>query len=264
MSYGGAAEAPASEIGEGVAWAAPPIDGHIAGAGSCSTISNRFGSASASSRGTRQYSAAAGSSAMSGRASSPRTVSPSSDKTSSRAGGMATGRIYRGVRSPSGCRVYVLGPDGAAPLTPRSGCARSSLSWGTRGAGAQDLAWAVIRDATGDCRLADDWCADLGGRARQPASHGRVSAGGRQHRGLAGREPGRPSEHEALLVTASRQPAGLPGGPGVTALDLPTLWWPVTQSLSWTTSHAITHIAISSAYLPIAVCDFRSANARLA
>jgi hypothetical protein len=28
--------------------------------------------------------------------------------------------------------------------------------------------------------------------------------------------------------------------------------------------HAITHVAISSAYLPIAVCDFRSANARLA
>ena len=29
--------------------------------------------------------------------------------------------------------------------------------------GAQDLAWAVIRDATGDSRLADDWCADLSG-----------------------------------------------------------------------------------------------------
>jgi hypothetical protein len=91
---------------------------------------------------------------------------------------MATGRIYRGVRSPSGCRVYVLGPDGAAPLTPRSGCARSSLSWGTRGAGAQELAWAVIRDATGDWRLADDWCADLGGEvvSRLPTDEFRLEA----------------------------------------------------------------------------------------
>jgi hypothetical protein len=27
----------------------------------------------------------------------------------------------------------------------------------------QELAWAVIRDSTGDLRLADDWCADLSG-----------------------------------------------------------------------------------------------------
>jgi hypothetical protein len=57
-------------------------------------------------------------------------------------------------------------------------CARSSLSWGTRGAGAQELAWAFIRDATGDCRLADDWCADLGGEvvSRLPTDEFRLEA----------------------------------------------------------------------------------------
>ena len=38
----------------------------------------------------------------------------------------------------------------------------------------------------------------------------------------------------------------------------------VLASFPGPTSHAITHGAISSAYLPIAVCDFRRANARLA
>jgi uncharacterized protein DUF6166 len=59
--------------------------------------------------------------------------------------------------------VYVLGPDGPEPLTPRSWDRRASFSWGIPGVGAQELAWAVIRDATGDARLADDWCADLSG-----------------------------------------------------------------------------------------------------
>ena len=38
----------------------------------------------------------------------------------------------------------------------------------------------------------------------------------------------------------------------------------VLASFPGPTAHAITHGAISSAYLPIAVCDFRRANARLA
>ena len=76
---------------------------------------------------------------------------------------IAAGRIYRGERSPSECYVYVLGPDGPEPLTPRSWDPRASFSWGIPGVGAQELAWAVIRDATGDTRLADDWCADLSG-----------------------------------------------------------------------------------------------------
>jgi hypothetical protein len=58
--------------------------------------------------------------------------------------------------------VYVLGPDGPEPLTPRSWEPRESFSWGIPGVGAQELAWAVIRDATGDSRLADD-CADRSG-----------------------------------------------------------------------------------------------------
>jgi hypothetical protein len=76
---------------------------------------------------------------------------------------IAAGRIYRGERSPSECYVYVLGPDGPEPLTARSWDPRASFSWGIPGVGAQELAWAVIRDATGDSRLADDWCADLSG-----------------------------------------------------------------------------------------------------
>jgi len=74
--------------------------------------------------------------------------------------------------------VYVLGPDGAEPLTPRTGGTRSSFSWGTRGVNAQELAWAVIRDATGDRRLADDWCADLGGEVvtRLPTDEFRLDA----------------------------------------------------------------------------------------
>src|SRR3954466_7646779 len=48
----------------------------LAGAGPCSTIPNRSGSTSLSSRGTSRYSAPAGSSVTSSRASSPRTVSP--------------------------------------------------------------------------------------------------------------------------------------------------------------------------------------------
>ena len=49
---------------------------------------------------------------------------------------------------------------------------------GTLDGGAQGLAWAVIRDATGDCRLADDWCADLGGEvvSRLPADELRLEA----------------------------------------------------------------------------------------
>jgi hypothetical protein len=50
-----------------------------------------------------------------------------------------------------------------APDSARSWDPRASFSWGIPGVGAQELAWAVIRDATGDSRLADDWCADLSG-----------------------------------------------------------------------------------------------------
>jgi hypothetical protein len=115
MSYGGAAAAPASEIGEGAARAAPPIDGHIAGAGSC--------------------------------------IRP-------------TFHVDPLVTNECGDR------------SAEDVCARSSLSWGTRGAGAQELAWAFIRDATGDCRLADDWCADLGGEvvSRLPTDEFRLEA----------------------------------------------------------------------------------------
>jgi hypothetical protein len=60
--------------------------------------------------------------------------------------------------------VYVLGPDGPEPLTPReAGILARPSRGGIPGVGAQELAWAVIRDATGDSRLADDWCADLSG-----------------------------------------------------------------------------------------------------
>jgi hypothetical protein len=57
--------------------------------------------------------------------------------------------------------VYVLGPDGAEGLVPRSRSSLWSYSWGCHGAGAQELAWALIRDATGDRQLADDWYLDL-------------------------------------------------------------------------------------------------------
>jgi hypothetical protein len=57
--------------------------------------------------------------------------------------------------------VYVLGPDGAERLVPRRRSSLWSYSWGCHGAGAQELAWALIRDATGDRQLADDWYLDL-------------------------------------------------------------------------------------------------------
>lgn len=72
-----------------------------------------------------------------------------------------TRRAYRGERLPTGCRVYVHGPDGAERLVPRSGSSLWSYSWGRHGAGSQELAWALIRDATGDRQLADDWHLDL-------------------------------------------------------------------------------------------------------
>jgi hypothetical protein len=74
---------------------------------------------------------------------------------------MLTRRAYRGERLPTGRRVYVLGPDGAERLVPRSRASRCSYSWGCNGAGSQELAWALIRDATGDRQLADDWYLDL-------------------------------------------------------------------------------------------------------
>jgi hypothetical protein len=70
-------------------------------------------------------------------------------------------RAYRGERLPTGRRVYVLGPDGAERLVPRSRSSRGPYSWGFHGAGAHELAWALIRDATGDRQLADDWYRDL-------------------------------------------------------------------------------------------------------
>ena len=72
-----------------------------------------------------------------------------------------TQRAYRGERLPTERRVYVLGPDGVELLVPRSGSAVRSYSWGCYGAGSQELAWALIRDATGDRQLADDWYRDL-------------------------------------------------------------------------------------------------------
>jgi hypothetical protein len=57
--------------------------------------------------------------------------------------------------------VYVVGPDGAERLVPRSRASLRSYSWGCHGAGSQELAWALIRDATGDRQLADDWHLDL-------------------------------------------------------------------------------------------------------
>jgi hypothetical protein len=72
-----------------------------------------------------------------------------------------TRRAYRGQRLPTERRVYVLGPDGAERLVPRSPSSLRSYSWGCHGAGSQELAWALIRDATGDRQLADDWYLDL-------------------------------------------------------------------------------------------------------
>jgi Family of unknown function (DUF6166) len=72
-----------------------------------------------------------------------------------------TRRAYRGERLPTGSRVYVLGPAGAERLAPRSRSSLWSYSWGRHGAGSQELAWALIRDATGDPQLADDWYVDL-------------------------------------------------------------------------------------------------------
>jgi hypothetical protein len=57
--------------------------------------------------------------------------------------------------------VYVLGPDGVEWLAPRGCSSLRSYSWGCHGAGSQELAWALIRDATGDRQLADDWYLDL-------------------------------------------------------------------------------------------------------
>jgi hypothetical protein len=75
--------------------------------------------------------------------------------------GGAERRTYRGERLATGRRVYVVGADGAEPLAPRHRRPLWSFSWGCHGAGAQELAWAIIRDATGDRQLADDWCLDL-------------------------------------------------------------------------------------------------------
>jgi hypothetical protein len=72
-----------------------------------------------------------------------------------------TRRAYRGERLPTGPRVYVLGPDGTERLVPRSRASLGSYSWGCHGAGSRELAWALIRDATGDRQLADDWYLDL-------------------------------------------------------------------------------------------------------
>jgi hypothetical protein len=76
-------------------------------------------------------------------------------------GGGAQRRIYRGEQLATGRRVYVVGADGAEPLASRHRGPLWSFSWGCHGAGAQELAWALIRDATGDRQLADDWCVDL-------------------------------------------------------------------------------------------------------
>jgi hypothetical protein len=72
-----------------------------------------------------------------------------------------TRRAYRGERLPTGRRVYVVGPDGAQRLVPRGRSSLWSYSWGCHGVGSQELAWALIRDATGDRQLADDWYLDL-------------------------------------------------------------------------------------------------------
>jgi uncharacterized protein DUF6166 len=75
--------------------------------------------------------------------------------------GAAEPRIYRGERLATGRRVCVVRAEGAEPLAPRHRRPLWSFSWGCHGAGAQELAWAIIRDATGDRQLADDWYLDL-------------------------------------------------------------------------------------------------------
>jgi len=62
---------------------------------------------------------------------------------------------------PAGRRVYVVGPSGVEQLIPRISSPLWTFSWGCHGPGAQELAWAIIRDATRDERLADDWFLDL-------------------------------------------------------------------------------------------------------
>lgn len=70
-------------------------------------------------------------------------------------------REYRGERLPAGRRAYVVGPSGVEPLIPRTSSPLWTFSWGCHGRGAQELSWAIIRDATRDERLADDWHLDL-------------------------------------------------------------------------------------------------------
>jgi hypothetical protein len=70
-------------------------------------------------------------------------------------------REYRGEWLPAGRRVYVRGASGVEQLVPRISSSLRTFSWGCHGRGAQELAWAIIRDATSDERLADDWFLDL-------------------------------------------------------------------------------------------------------
>lgn len=253
MSYGGAAAAPASETGKGAAQAAPPIDGHIAGAGSCITIPNRFGSASASSRGTRKYSAPRrlerdeqpGFVATHGQSTRnvlrKRRVRPTfhvdplvtnecgdrsvedverfvfaraSGSGSRRGGHEGAHRVAQdAVRIASPCTSAVVKPwvlsvtrrRRARAAWPHAGsigaCGRrrdaACTSWALRRCTADTAqrlravvllvgdprrrctgAGLVIRDATGDCRLADDWCADLDGEvvSRLPTDEFRLEA----------------------------------------------------------------------------------------
>jgi hypothetical protein len=91
---------------------------------------------------------------------------------------VVAGRVYRGERLPAGPRVYILGPRGPEQLAPRTRLPLWSFSWGCHGVGAQELAWAVINDATGDRRLADDWYLDLSAEivSRLPADEFQLTA----------------------------------------------------------------------------------------
>jgi uncharacterized protein DUF6166 len=71
-------------------------------------------------------------------------------------------RLYVGERGPAGGRVWVVTPNGVATLPARRDEPLSSFGWGRHGTLARELAWAMLHDCTGDRRIADDWCGDLG------------------------------------------------------------------------------------------------------
>lgn len=55
-----------------------------------------------------------------------------------------------------------MSQDGVGSLTPRRLDPLWSFGWGRHGTLARELAWALLRDCTGDAELADLRCQDLG------------------------------------------------------------------------------------------------------